>query len=77
MTLAEGTTGNTYTVVDIQTDTNIERRLEALGLIKGTKIQLLGRKRSGTSIFYVRGTRLAVGKKIACGIEVTGGDSNE
>lgn len=77
MTLADGTIGNMYTVVDIQTDTNIERRLEALGLIRGTKIQLLGRKRSGTSIFYVRGTRLAVGQKIACGIEVTGGDDHE
>ena len=52
MTLADGTIGDMYTVVDIQTDTNIERRLEALGLIRGTKIQLLGRKRSGTSIFY-------------------------
>lgn len=73
MTLSEGIVGQTYTVVHIDTDLNVKRRLEALGMIKGTKLTLLGRKRSGSSVFYVRGSRLAVGKKIADGITIWGG----
>ena len=73
MTLSEGLVGQTYTVSHIGTDTNIKRRLQALGMIKGTKLTLLSKKRSGTSVFYVRGSRLAVGKKIAAGIEISGG----
>lgn len=72
MTLAESKVGHTYTVTDIRLEENIERRLEALGLTYGTKIELLNQKRSKTSVFKVRGTRLAVGREIAYGITVEG-----
>ncbi len=68
MTLIEGCVGEAYEVVSTEIDLKILRRLEALGLIPGTKIELLNRKKNGTSIFKVRGTRLAVGKEIAAGI---------
>lgn len=77
MTLNNGTIGCTYIVEDIQTSANIERRLQALGLFKGTPIELLNKKKSGTSIFKVRGTRLAVGPEIARGIMIQGGDDHE
>ncbi len=73
MTLADGNVGGSYYVVSTKLDMNIQRRLEALGLTEGTKVELLGRKRNGTSIFSVRGTRLAVGREIASGITVDGG----
>ena len=73
MTLADGNVGSTYQVIGLDLEENTERRLEALGLIEGTNIELLNRKRNGTSIFNVRGTRLAVGRQIAQGITVEGG----
>ena len=46
------------------------RRLEALGLNEMTKLQIQNSKRGGAFIIKVRGTRLAIGKRIAQGIEV-------
>lgn len=70
MTLYEGRVGSDYEVLTTHIEKNLERRLEALGLTDGTRIELLNRKRNGTAIFKVRGTRLAVGKEIAMGIEI-------
>ena len=70
MTLSEAQVGQSYYVISTDLDKNLERRLEALGLTDGTKIELLNKKRNGTSIFNVRGTRLAVGEAIARGITV-------
>lgn len=70
MTLTKGLVGNTYIIEAVQVGTNLERRLEALGLFAGTTIELLNKKKSGTSIFKVRGTRLAVGPDIAEGIQI-------
>ena len=70
MTLYEGQTGGRYLVADMKIEEDISRRLQALGLIEGTRLKLLNRKRSGSLIIYVRGTRLALGKHITSGIEV-------
>lgn len=48
----------------------IQRRLEALGILEGTKVVVLNRKRNGSTIIKVRGTRWALGNEIAEGIEV-------
>lgn len=77
MTLAQGKVGCTYEVSKISLEPDIERRLEALGLTEGTKIEVLNRKRNGTSIFNVRGTRLAVGQAIALGISVKDGGNDQ
>lgn len=57
-------------VLDIDLEDGISRRLEALGMTNGTKLLILNNKRSGSVIFKVRGTRLAIGKKIASSIQV-------
>ncbi len=71
MTILEGTVRENYIVTDIQMEENITRRLESLGINSGTHLKLMNRKKNGTVIIKVRGTRWAVGKDIAVGIEVT------
>jgi ferrous iron transport protein A len=65
MTLHSATIGKTYTVKSLDLDTATKRRLEALGLTVGTKINILNRNHGGAVILMVRGSRLAIGAKIA------------
>ena len=71
MTLLESECNKVYRVVKMEEPENIERRLEALGLIGGTPIVVLNRKKKGAEIVKVRGTRFAMGREIAAGITVT------
>ena len=70
MRLNEGLIGGTYRVTDVSVDEQITRRLEALGVNEQTPITILNKKGSGSLIIKVRGTRLALGKKISVGIMV-------
>lgn len=70
MKLYEGRIGGTYTVRSVTVDEAITRRLEALGVNENTRVSVLNKKQSGTMIIKVRGTRLALGKKITGGILV-------
>lgn len=70
MTLSEGNIGAIYNVLEVKVEAGIERRLAALGLISGTKVNLLNKKKKGAVILSVRGTRFAIGKEIADGILV-------
>lgn len=70
MTLFEGKKNGVYEVDEVCVEEAVTRRLQALGLNDGTKIQILNRKRNGALIIQVRGTRLALGKHISSGIEV-------
>ena len=70
MKLYEGSIGAWYLVEQVRVDEKITRRLEALGINEKTRILILNKKRSGTVIIKVRGTRLAIGQKIADGIEI-------
>ena len=71
MKLNEGIIGHTYRVESVAVNETITRRLEALGVNNMTQVTLLNKKGSGSVIFKVRGTRLAVGKRISDGIEVS------
>ena len=64
MKLHEGEIGKTYIVY------TITRRLEALGVNEMTPVTLMNKKGSGTVIIKVRGTRLALGRRISEGIEI-------
>lgn len=77
MRLHEGEIGHTYLVKSVVVDEAITRRLEALGVNEMTPVTVLNKKGSGSVIFKVRGTRLAVGKRISDGIcmEAMSGDS--
>lgn len=70
VTLVDGKANKTYTVHNIQLAKGTEIRLKALGLTDGTKIEVLNNKKGGSVIFSVRGTRLAVGRKIAEAIHI-------
>ena len=50
----------------------LERRLEALGLLEGTQVTVLQKKRRGAVIVKVRGTRFALGLGIAKHVKVRG-----
>ena len=71
MKLNEGIIGRTYRVESVAVNVTITRRLEALGVNNMTPVTLLNKKGSGSVIFKVRGTRLAVGKRISDGIEIS------
>ena len=59
-----------YRITSVQEQEKIQRRLEALGILEGTKVVVLNRKRNGSTIIKVRGSRWALGNEIAAGIEV-------
>lgn len=70
MKLYDGEIGKSYTVREVLLEERLTRRLEALGVNEHTKVTVLNKKKSGTLIINVRGTRLALGQKIADGIEI-------
>ena len=70
MKLHEGEIGKTYIVYSVMVDDTITRRLEALGVNEMTPVTLMNKKGSGTVIIQVRGTRLALGRRISEGIEI-------
>jgi ferrous iron transport protein A len=64
MTLYDGQVDRKYIIEEIRVVDNVARRLEALGLNEGTKIDILNKKNKGAMIVKVRGTRLALGERI-------------
>ena len=70
MYLCDGKIGNEYKVEDIDLPVNIEKRLEALGMTRGTSIAVLTSKSRGVLIVKVRGTRFALGRNITKNILV-------
>ncbi len=70
MTLEEAKVGEDYIIKSFDFDIKTVRRLESLGMTRGTKIKVLNRNRGGAVIFIVRGTRLALGKQIAQSIQM-------
>lgn len=77
MKLFEGKIGETYTVRSVSVDDTITRRLEALGVNEMTPVTILNKKGSGSVIIKVRGTRLALGRRISEGIEIKEGGAYE
>lgn len=70
MYLCNGKAGNEYKVRDIDLPTNMEKRLEALGMTRGTSVMVLNSKSHGVLIVKVRGTRFALGRNITKNILV-------
>lgn len=65
MRLKEGKNHYTYVVEKIEIELNLERRLEALGLTEGSKITVLNNDKKGAMTVRFRGTRFAIGRRIA------------
>jgi len=77
MTLRDCKKGNEYIVEKSTLKQPGKRRLEALGLIEGTRISKINEAIDGSIIFMVRGSRLALGKDLASEIivrDITAGD---
>lgn len=70
MKLYEGQKGSTLQVIHMELPVQTERRLEVLGMLEGTKITVVNRKKRGAMIIKIRGTRFAVGQSITEHIEV-------
>lgn len=65
MTLRDAKIGAVYTVNSLELDRVTMSRLEALGLTRGTNVKVLNRNLGGAVILMVRGSRLALGSRIA------------
>lgn len=72
MLLKDAQIGAVYIVNYFNLDLATMRRLEALGLTRGTEIKILNRNREGAVILKVRGSRLALGRKITEAIYMKG-----
>lgn len=70
MTLNDGQKGTTLQVIRMNLPLQTERRLEVLGMLEGTKISVVNRKKRGAMIIKIRGTRFAIGENITKCIEV-------
>ena len=64
MKLYEGQKGSTLQVIHMELPVQTERRLEVLGMLEGTRITVVNRKKKGAMIIKIRGTRFAVGQSI-------------
>ena len=70
MYLSEGRTGKQYKVESIRLHDQMEKRLEALGMTRGTEDDVLNSKSRGVLMVKVRGSRLALGRNITRNIIV-------
>lgn len=70
MCLKEGKNHHVYEVLDMRLEPDLERRLKALGMTNGTRVEILNNKKRGAVIIKFRGVRFALGRKIAAHILV-------
>lgn len=77
MNLKQGQNNHTYIVKMIDIELELERRLQALGLTEGAKITILNNNKRGSLTVKFRGTRFALGRRIADHITVEEDGTNE
>lgn len=70
MTLNEGEIRGRYRVTGVNTEEKVTSRLRSLGINEKTSLKVLNKKRNGSMVIMVRGTRLALGKEISLRIEI-------
>lgn len=70
MVLSNGMVGENYTVQSTSLPMNLAKRLEALGMTKGSSLKVLNKKGHGILIVKIRGTRFALGKNITQNVVV-------
>ena len=71
MRLKEGTIGIEYIVSRLDLGMHLKDRLQSLGMSTGTQIEVIHKKKNGTMVIDLRGTRFAIGSHITDKIEVT------
>ena len=70
MTLREGKINRTYIVEDVTLEDKLMVRLQALGMIPGTQVEIINQKSNDSLMIKVRGTRFAIGRQIADGVNI-------
>lgn len=70
MTVFDGNCASSYEVTGISLAEDITRRLEALGIFEGTKVDIINKKKNGAVIIKARGARWAIGREFAKGIVI-------
>lgn len=70
MTLDKGNVGKLYVVEESHLPMQLEKRMEALGMTKGTRVRLIHKKKRGAIVLMLRGTRFALGKDVTASINV-------
>ena len=70
MMLCDAVAEEQYTVQSISLPLTLAKRLEALGMTKGTSVKVLHKKGHGILIVKIRGTRFALGRNITRNIVV-------
>lgn len=70
MRLKEGKDHQIYEVLDMHLEPELERRMGALGLTAGTRIEIVNNQKKGAVIVKFRGVRFAFGRRIADQIQV-------
>lgn len=70
MKLSEGNCHTVYTIMDLNVSMQIKDRLQSLGMIRSSHIEVIQKKRNGTMIINIRGTRFALGAGLTKEIEV-------
>lgn len=70
MNLSKCKTNEKYIIERISTDNVTKNRLQVLGVLMGTEIEILNKRINGSIIIKVRGTRLGIDKQIANEIDV-------
>lgn len=70
MRLKEGRAHQVYEVLDMHLEPELERRIEALGLTAGSRIEIVNNQKKGAVIVKFRGARFAFGRRIADQIQV-------
>lgn len=68
MLLINGRKGGKYRVQSLMLHHGLLSRLEALGLTGGAPLDIVERKKNGSMVIKLRGTRYAIGAEIAMGI---------
>ena len=70
MNLKEGHPNHRYIVKQVKEELKLELHLQALGLTNGTQITILNNDKKGSMTIRFRGTRFAIGSRIASHIMV-------
>lgn len=71
MHLKQGHEQHIYHIEALNLETHLEQHLKALGLTEGTHVTILNNQRRGALTIKFRGTRFAIGRRIAEHIKVS------
>ncbi|MDA3847806.1 MAG: FeoA family protein [Vallitaleaceae bacterium] len=70
MILSEGRKGDEFTIILMDTEPKVKKRLQDMGLTHGTIVKVISFYANNAFILKIRGSRIVIGKDIAGHIHV-------